>query len=146
MIIPSQHASRVARAAAGGGGVTPNAVNWANVGQIVNSSTYVYSAQQITGINTTITLQTTCSSVFNRLVYKVQSTSTVPTSSSPPTSNGYTIISDSGTLTVSNDQWLVFCARTSAGSSPFTTVTVINTSDGNTTLDTFTAQSLSSGF
>ena len=34
MIIPSQHASRVARAAAGGGGgndVTPNAVNWNDV-------------------------------------------------------------------------------------------------------------------
>ena len=37
MIIPSQHASRVARAAAGGGGggdVTPNAVNWANVNNV----------------------------------------------------------------------------------------------------------------
>ena len=143
MIIPSKHASRGARKA---GGVTPNAVNWANVGQIVNNSNYVYSAQQITGITITITLQMTCSSVFDRLVYKVQSTSTVPSGKSAPTSNGYTNIADSGTLTVSNNQWLVFCARTSVGSSPSTTVTVINTSDGNTTLDTFTAQSRSSGF
>ena len=145
MIIPSQHASRVARAAAGGGSdVTPAAVNWANCGLIVNNTTYVYSAQQITGIDTTITLQISTSSSFNRLVYKVQSTSTVPASSSPPSSNGYTQISDTGTLTVSNNQWLVFCCRTNA--TVTTTVTVRNTSDGNAVLDTFTAQARSSGF
>ena len=145
MIIPSQHASRVARAAAGGGSdVTPAAVNWANVGLIVNQSTYVYSAQQITGIDTPITLQISTSSAFNRLVYKVQSTSTVPASYSAPSLEGYTNISDTGTLTVSNNEWLVFCVRTNSNAT--TTVTVTNTSDGNAVLDTFTAQARSSGF
>lgn len=140
MIIPSQHASRVARAAAGGPDVTPNAVNWENVGLIVNYTTHVYSAQQITGIDTTITLQTVLSSTsFAHLMYKVQSTSTVPASNSAPASNGYTNILHNGTLTVSNDQWLVFCAKVS--STVNTTVTVNNTSDSNATLDTFTAQS-----
>ena len=141
MIIPSQHASRVARAAAGGGNdATPAAVNWANVGLIVNRTTYVYSAQQITGIDTTITLRTVLSSTtFTHLMYKVQSTSTVPASSSTPASNGYTNILHNETLTVSNDQWLVFCVK--VGSEITTTVTVNNTSDSNATLDTFTARS-----
>ena len=138
MIIPSFHASRVARAATSSG-VTPAVVNWANVGLIVNNVTYVYSAQQITGITTPITLQLSTSGYFNALVYKVQSTSTVPSSSSPPSSNGYAQITDTGTLTVSNNQWLVFCAR--AFTTVNVTVTVRNTSDGNATLDTFTAQS-----
>jgi hypothetical protein len=138
VIIPSFHASRVARAAANSG-VTPNAVNWANCGLIVNVTTYVYSAQQITGITTPITLQLSTSGSFNALVYKVQSTSTVPASSSLPLSNGYAQITDTGTLTVSNNQWLVFCAR--AFTTINVTVTVRNTSDGNATLDTFTAQS-----
>ena len=140
MIIPSFHASRVARVATSD--VTPNAVNWANVGLIVNYYTYVYSAQQITGINTTITLRTVFSAPytsFSHLMYKVQSTSTVPASSSTPASNGYTNILHNGTLTISNNQWLVFCAKVSSTTS--TTVTVNNTSDGNATLDTFTAQS-----
>ena len=127
-----------------GSGVTPAAVNWANVGLIVNTTTYVYSAQQITGITTPITLQIATSSGFNRLVYKVQSTSTVPNSSSAPSSNGYTNITDTGTLTVSNNEWLVFCARINSNGT--TTVTVTNTSDGNAVLDTFTAQARSSGF
>lgn len=140
MIIPSFHASRVARVATSSG-VTPNAVNWANCGLIANVTTYVYSAQQITGITTPITLQlsTGAGVFFNALMYKIQSTSTVPVSSSPPASNGYTQISDTGTLTVSNNQWLVFCAR--AFVTVNVTVTVRNTSDGNATLDTFTAQS-----
>jgi hypothetical protein len=144
VIIPSFHASRGARAAANSG-VTPNAVNWANCGLIVNVTTYVYSAQQITGITTPITLRTVLSiTSFPHLMYKVQSTSTVPASSSTPASNGYTNISNNGTLTVSNNQWLIFCAK--VGNTINTTVTVNNTSDGNATLDTFTAQSRSSGF
>ena len=143
MIIPSQHASRVARAAHSD--ATPDAVNWANCGLIVNVTTYVYSAQQITGITTPITLQTVLSvTSFPHLMYKVQSTSTVPASNSAPTANSYINILHNGTFTVSNNQWLVFCAK--VGNTLNTIVTVNNTSDGNATLDTFTAQSRSSGF
>jgi hypothetical protein len=59
MIIPSQHASRVARAAAGGGGgggSTPNAVNWANIQAAVYLEEMTGATQQITGISETISL------------------------------------------------------------------------------------------
>ena len=141
MIIPSQHASRVARAAAGGGGGdnTPAAVNWSNVSQVGAGkiNTYVYSAQQITGIDTSITLQVVFSNTaFSALRYKIQSTSTVPASNSAPLSNSYSSASHNGTITVSNNEYLVFASQGTSGS---TTVTVNNTSDSNATLDTFTA-------
>jgi hypothetical protein len=142
MIIPSQHASRVARAAAGGGGGdnTPNAVNWSNVSQTGagKTNTYVYSAQQITGIDTSIALQVVFSNTaFSALRYKIQSTSTVPASNSAPLSNSYISASHNSTITVSNNEYLVFASQGSTGTS--TTVTVNNTSDSNATLDTFTA-------
>ena len=141
MIVPSQHASRVARAAAGGGGGgnTPAAVNWSNVSQGgAKTGPWVYSAQQITAISTSITLQVVFSNTgFSALRYKIQSTSTVPASNSSPLNNSYIQISHNGTITVSNNQYLVFVCSGSSGQS--TTVTVNNTSDSNTTLDTFTA-------
>ena len=141
MIIPSQHASRVARAAAGGGGGdnTPAAVNWSNVSQgNAKTGPWVYSAQQITGIDTSITLQVVFSNTgFAALRYKIQSTGTVPASNSSPLSNSYISASHNSTITVSNNEYLVFVCSGSAGAS--TTVTVNNTSDSNATLDTFTA-------
>ena len=137
MIIPSKHASRGARKA---GGVTPNAVNWSNVSQVGagKTNTYVYSAQQITGIDTSITLQVVFSNTgFAALKYKIQSTSTAPKSNSAPLSNSYSSASHNGTITVSNNEYLVFASQGAIGQS--TTVTVINTSDSNATLDTFTA-------
>ena len=72
------------------------------------------------------------------LRYKIQSTSTVPSSTAGlPSSNGYTVALHNATITVSNNQYLVFVCQ-GAGT---TTVTVNNTSDSNATLDTFTATS-----
>ena len=143
MIIPSFHASRVARAAAGGGGGdnTPAAVNWSNVSQGgAKAGPWVYSAQQITGIDTSITLQVVFSNTgFSNLRYKIQSTGTVPASNSAPLSNSYISASHNSTITVSNNQYLVFASQGFSVQS--TTVTVNNTSDSNTTLDTFTASS-----
>ena len=141
MIIPSQHASRVARAAAGGGGAdnTPAAVNWSNVSQGgAKTGPWVYSAQQITGISTSITLRVVFSNTgFSTLRYKIQSTGTVPATNSAPLNNSYISASHNSTITVSNNEYLVFVCSGSAGQS--TTVTVNNTSDSNATLDTFTA-------
>ena len=143
MIIPSQHASRVARAAAGGGGAdnTPAAVNWSNVSQGgAKTGPWVYSAQQITGISTSITLRVVFSNTgFSTLRYKIQSTGTVPATNSAPLNNSYISASHNSTITVSNNQYLVFASQGSSGQS--TTVTVNNTSDSNATLDTFTASS-----
>lgn len=127
---------------------TPNAVNWADI----TTSTgflkpvgfrYAYSAKQITGVDTSITLRTVFTTTsYARLYYKIQSTSTVPANTSAPTSNGYTNILHNGTITVSNNEYVVF--STTGGDNTNSVITVNNTSDSNATLDTFTATSTSS--
>ena len=124
----------------GGADNTPAAVNWTTVrGYGAKPQTFIYSAQQITGISTSITLQVVlANTAYTSLRYKIQSTSTVPSSTaSLPSSNGYTVALHNATITVSNNQYLVFVCQ-GAGT---TTVTVNNTSDSNATLDTFTATS-----
>ena len=124
MIIPSQHASRVARAAAGGGGgdVTPNAVNWNDVAAPGGSTNTV----TITGINTAINLSISYTGygvgAFN--VYKNDSETSLGDEGSP------------FTLSVSNNDEIYFYALTA--SEQIISVTVTNASDGNTVLDTFT--------
>ena len=126
MIIPSQHASRVARAAAGGGGgndVTPNAVNWNDVAAPGGSTNTV----TITGINTAINLSISFTGYpgvggFN--VYKNDSETSLANEGSP------------FTLSVSNNDQIYFYAST--GMTQTISVTVTNASDGNTVLDTFT--------
>jgi hypothetical protein len=122
MIIPSQHASRVARAAAGGGGadVTPNAVNWNDV---TNGST---NTQTITGISTAINLTISFTGYSNGSlnVYKNDSETSLADEGSP------------FTLSVSNNDEIYFSG--SANSAQTISVTVTNASDGNTVLDTFT--------
>jgi len=128
------------KASGGGADNTPAAVNWSNVSQTGSgkSFTYVYSAQQITAISTSIILQVVFSNTaFSALRYKIQSTSTVPASNSSPGANSYISASHNSTITVSNNEYLVFGSQGSGGQS--TTVTVNNTSDSNATLDTFTA-------
>ena len=127
------------KASGGGADNTPAAVNWATVrGYGTKPQTFIYSAQQITAISTSITLQVVFSDVnYVSLRYKIQSTSTVPASSSMPSSNGYSTALHNATITVSNNEYLVFGVQGSGT----TTVTVNNTSDSNATLDTFTATS-----
>ena len=130
------------KASGGGSDNTPNAVNWPNTQVTFSKSQYqyYYQVQQISGITTSITLQIELSDVaFVELYYKVQSTSTVPALTSPPLSNSYLNILHNGTITISNNQFLVFVPIRSAVGTPTTTVTVKNTSDSNATLDTFTA-------
>ena len=125
MIIPSQHTSRVARAAAGGGGgdVTPNAVNWNDVAAPGGSTNTV----TITGINTAINLSISFTGYpgvggFN--VYKNDSETSLANEGSP------------FTLSVSNNDQIYFYAGGASVAS--ISVTVTNTSDGDTVLDTFT--------
>jgi hypothetical protein len=140
MIIPSQHASRVARAAAGGGGgggdVTPNAVNWANVTNWAPGPVQT-SMLQITGITEPITLRVNLAiSSFGGMYenfnhkFSVQSTASFGTG---------TAIANNGTFTVSNNQYLGFSNQGFSGNVPtmYTDWTITNTSDSNTVLDTF---------
>ena len=142
MIIPSQHASRVARAAAGGGGggdVTPNAVNW---GTIIVSGTR-FTTQQITSISTSITVQLTVSagqSPSARLWFKKDTTSPSYTTSSP-SAYGFTQITAYPTnITVNNNEYLSFGMASAGNRGSSATIAVTNTSDSNTVLDTFAVQ------
>ena len=128
MIIPSFHAGRVARAAAGGGGVTPNAVNWADINNPCSGYT---EEKTIMGINIAINLVISWNvlagtlGVFNVVI------------------NGYTFdlvndYSSPTTFSISNNDIIQFYIN-----SPYCTfseifVTVTNASDGNAVLDTFT--------
>ena len=141
MIIPSQHASRVARAAAGGGGggdVTPNAVNWGN---IISSGGARFTTQQITSISTSITVQVTISAGQNpgtRLWFKKDTTAPSYTTSSPSV-YGFTQITAYPTnITVSNNEYLSFGMASAVARGSLGTIAVTNTSDSNTVLDTFT--------
>jgi hypothetical protein len=129
MIIPSQHASRVARAAAApAGGVTPNAVNWANVG---GGNPQQTAMLQITGITSPITLRlayTDNANTYNES-YSVQSTAVFGIG---------TYIAPDGTFTISNNQYLGFSTTTESGMG-FQAVffTLTNVSDNNAVIDTF---------
>ena len=137
MIIPSQHASRVARAVAGGGGggdVTPNAVNWANV---VGNEVCQSSMLQITGINTTITLRLTYTGLGYDRRYSVQSTANFGTG---------TAIASNGTFTISNGQYLGFQNQVQYDDvNNVTSYTLTNVSDGNAVIDTFSLTTFQSG-
>ena len=129
MIIPSQHASRVARAAAGGGGgggVTPNAVNWANV---VGNWPCRSAMLQITGITSTITLRLTYTGDGYDRQYSVKSTAAYGTG---------TAIASNGTFTISNNQYLGF-QNLSANPDVYetTSFTLTNVSDADAVIDTF---------
>jgi hypothetical protein len=144
MIIPSQHASRVARAAAGGGGggdVTPNAVNWAAVYYDNESVAWGYSERQITGINQTITLQVQIANGDAATLYYFVSSnagakvSGDATSATSPSGFSMNSIANNGTFTVTNNQYVTFGVETGCNEDPVATVK--NQSDSNATLDTF---------
>ena len=144
MIIPSQHASRVARAAAGGGGggdVTPNAVNWATVYYDNDSVVWGYSERQITGIDQTITLQVQIANGGGTTLYYFVSSSASAkvtgdaTSATSPSGFSMNSIANNGTFTVTNNQYVTFGVETGCNMSPVATVK--NQSDSNATLDTF---------
>jgi hypothetical protein len=128
VIIPSFHAGRVARAAAGGG-VTPNAVNWANASGGQETQTAML---QITGITTTITLRVfyTGTGAFRK--YSVQSTASFGTG---------TVIASNGTFTISNNQYLGFSMSASSSRPQTTNFTITNVSDADAVLDTFSITS-----
>ena len=128
MIIPSQHASRVARTAAGGGGggdVTPNAVNWGFYG---GGNPATSAMLQITGITVPITLRVNYTEDFGAYDrrYSVQSTASFGTG---------TPVNNNDTLVISNNQYLGFQSQ-SMGGARATYWTITNVSDGNALIDT----------
>ena len=119
--------------------VTPNAINWTDVGG-VNNTYRDTSMQQITGISQSITLRIswTTSGGTVTLGYSLNSTNTY--------SETALLTSSPTNITVSNNQWLGFRSEYASGAGAVpTTFTITNVSDNNTTLDTVTVTVGSAG-
>lgn len=119
--------------AAGGGDVTPNAINWGDITVTSGDGIEANSAQTLAGITSPITLRATWTS----------------TSASPTKGqwirNGVAVqapaLSPVDVTASVGDQlyWQTYCAYTHpSGNYDTGTVTVTNRSDSNATLDTFT--------
>ena len=136
------HSLRSKKATGGGGGdVTPNAVNWAGVYYNGMSGYFGCSERQITGINTTITLKITSDTSDGCYVFVSNSAGSIVTGDdstpSTPGSLGMTLLDPNDTFTVSNNQYVTF---TASGQNFSNIITVVNQSDGDATLDTFTSE------
>lgn len=131
---------RAKKSAVGGGGgdVTPNAVNWANVVYQGLTGEFGYTERQVTGIDTTITLEIVIDDNFTDIYVLVGSSASFGASDgyslSDPGYLGFTQKFSGDTFTVSNNQYVAFMA---SGSCTSTFITIKNQSDGNATLDTF---------
>lgn len=148
MIIPSSSFASFSSikkpiVAAGGGDVTPNAVNWSNLTYDGGGANpYNITVKQITGINQSITLQLTYTSSVGEIRYKIaENANNEGTYTGSLT--GYTLVSSGGTFIVNNNEYVEFLiSETPAytGLMSTFTITVTNVTDSNTILDTFTAE------
>lgn len=150
----SHKISILAKKATGGGGgtdVIPNAVNWRNITYNGLTDTTDSAVQQITGINTEITIRVDTDNVDDRtLFWFVEDTPSYPEGGGPyDVASLYysvdilgigsyaTINSGSGiTFTVTNNKYVTFAVGAPVGASG-ETITIKNSSDSNTVLDTF---------
>lgn len=135
----------LAKKSAGGVDVTPNAVDWSEVIYDALFGDFTYTEKQITGINTSITLSVSYDQGLYDLFYKVNNTDQgyegSPTASDPGTL-GFTLINDTGTFSVSNNQYVSFGLSNTTSSNFLDTVSVYNDSDSGTLLDTFDAKQI----
>jgi hypothetical protein len=151
MIIPSHSFGVIASGrprvvvASGGGDVTPDPVNWTDIQYeedgFCPGGCWEYTAQQITGISSPITLSIgwTGSPTFpgDAPYFKVYS-STPDLGTAiyyPPSYLGYTLSTNGQTFSVQPDYWVVFSTETY--DDPPLTVTIRNVTDGNSVLDTY---------
>jgi hypothetical protein len=126
---------------AGGGDVTPNAVNWANIYDPSSQSATV-AVQQIQGITSTINLEVSRSGDVFKIYYKIDNSAPAWTNGGPyGTFTSWTeITSFPIVISVSNNQYVSFGCRPGTFLQNATaTITVKNNSDSAITLDTFTA-------
>jgi len=116
--------------------VTPCSVNWTTTtfNSFLAEANIV--SQQITCINTTITLQIQPGSGSDpTLYYKITSTQQTGNVTGSPDGT-WTAVTSNTNISVSNNEWISFVAN----GTPFSgtrTATIVNVSDSSTTLDTF---------
>jgi|APGre2960657404_1045060.scaffolds.fasta_scaffold252046_1 hypothetical protein len=119
--------------------VTPNAVNWPNIGSTYcgEDCGYWIVYRDVTGFQGSITLKVEYDSTNWQLYYNRVGIGNNYTDCAIDTS-GWTSIANNGTLTVDDTTYRsVGFLATRHGSFTTATVTVKNQSDGNAVLDTF---------
>jgi len=113
---------------------TPAAVDWTNI--VINGTRF--TTQQITSISSSITVQVTASgSPGTRLWFKIDTTVPSYTTSSPSIYGFTNVAAFPVNITVNNNEYLSFGMNVGINRGSSSTVTVTNTSDSNTVLDTF---------
>lgn len=121
------------------GDVTPDAVNWGLAEY--NGIETVYQKQRITGIDTNISLRVSYSQILN-IVYKVSNTDDAYQFTTNPSVYGFVTINDGDIIVIEPNQYLTFASQYigSPGFAGPVTVTITNTSDGDSIIDTFDAE------
>lgn len=122
--------------------VTPNAVDWADVSYNAITDSYIINIQQITGVNSPITLQVNISAGNPIIIYR-RIDITAPGWSNGGLYNGsaigFTQVNNGDTFTINNNEYLSFFCEPDGPFDSSRGVTVINTTDNNTTLNIFFA-------
>jgi len=115
--------------------VTPNAINFPDLVYDGNCTTGV--SRQFTGISTTITISVSWNQADSGYWYRVDNTEPIGETT------GFSALNTDVQFSISNNQWLTI--RNCTTQSPDEIASIINHSDGNAVLDTFTWVNLSGG-
>jgi hypothetical protein len=117
---------------------TPDSINWGAITWNTGGGPGTIDSKQITGISSGILLEIQPGSgSCPDLYYRISSSQITGTQTNDPPSAPWSIVSSGTTVIVSGDQWLSFTCHGSFGLCN-RTATVINKSDEDAVLDTFT--------
>lgn len=144
MTFPYIRPMNIHPSAAGGGGTdnTPNAINWGDINWDSTAGQGTIDSKQITGITSGIYLQIQPGTgSAPTLYYQVSASQITGTQNNSPPSSPWVSVTSNTTVIVSGNQWLSFTCYLDGGGR---TATVVNQSDGNATLDTFSYTGLPS--
>jgi len=120
---------------------TPDAVNWGDIYWDVSDSVGIVTSRQITGISSSINLYIENLLADVTLWYQVTGSQITSNITSLPSFPWAEIGNFGVTIAVNNNEWVTFACHGGSDSKNPHTITVLNASDSNAQLDTFTIDS-----
>jgi hypothetical protein len=115
--------------------VTPDAINFPDL--VYDGNCGTGTSRQITGISSSITISVSWNQLDANYWYRVDNTEPVGETT------GFSALTSDVQFSISNNQWLTI--RNCTTQTPDETASIINHSDGDTVLDTFTWLNQSGG-